>query len=232
MAGVSGAIVATLGCILPSCVIVMLIAWLTENTVICTSLMTPPRTASRRRRHDRFAAFSMMQSSFWRRPEQPSWVSMWRPLSSSLSLSLCCENGSPAPILVMCACGLAGFIVYSIFEGSEFPHNIQCLFHKSIATSQSTVFHYSKRSHCSLDDFSSILQWPLLYNLVIPALYLSRILAIQKNTYLPDIHIENRRIVIIEKHHAIASLLPTIIPSSLFGVDAPLVRRKESSGIS
>lgn len=118
MAGVSGAIVATLGCILPSCVIVMLIAWLYRkysNLHVIDDALRGLRPAVVGMIGS--AAFSMMQSSFL---AATGTAIMGVDVAAVIIFAVAffvLRKWKPSPILVMCACGLAGFIVYSIFGG-------------------------------------------------------------------------------------------------------------------
>ena len=118
MAGVSGAIVATLGCILPSCVIVMLIAWLYRkysNLHVIDDALRGLRPAVVGMIGS--AAFSMMQSSFL---AATGTAILGVDVAAVIIFAVAffvLRKWKPSPILVMCACGLAGFIVYSIFGG-------------------------------------------------------------------------------------------------------------------
>ena len=118
MAGVPGAIISTLGCILPSCVIVMLIAWLYRkysNLHVIDNALRGLRPAVVGMIGS--AAFSMIRSSFL---AATGTAIMGVDVAAVIIFAgafLALRKWKPSPIFVMCACGLAGFIVYPIFGG-------------------------------------------------------------------------------------------------------------------
>lgn len=110
LAGVPGAIIATLGCILPSCVIVMLIAWLYRkysNLRAIDGALKGLRPAVVGMIAT--AALTMMQSAFF----TDAGVDIAAILIFAASL-FALRKWKTSPILVMCASGLVGLIVYSI----------------------------------------------------------------------------------------------------------------------
>ena len=110
MAGIPGAIIATMGCIIPSCVIVMMIAWLYRKysslRVIDGALKgLRPAVAGM----IATAALTMLQSSIFRN----GGIDVAAILIFAAAL-LVLRKWKPSPILVMSASGLIGLIVYSI----------------------------------------------------------------------------------------------------------------------
>ena len=118
IAGTGGSLAATIGCILPSCVIVMLIAWLYRkysNLHVIDNALRGLRPAVVGMIGS--AAFSMIQSSFL---AATGTAIMGVDVAAVIIFAgafLALRKWKPSPIFVMCACGLAGFIVYSIFGG-------------------------------------------------------------------------------------------------------------------
>lgn len=119
MAGIPGALVATAGCILPSCFIVMLIAWLYRrysNLRLIDGALKGLRPAVVGMIAT--AALTMLQSS---------WFALTGTSVGGIDLAavilfaaafFVLRKWKPSPILIMCACGGAGLIVYSIFGGA------------------------------------------------------------------------------------------------------------------
>lgn len=118
MAGVPGAIIATLGCILPSCVIVMLIAFLYRRYVklhVIDDALRGLRPAVVGMIAS--AALSIIESSFL----AATGTSVMGVDIAAVLIFLCAflalRKWKPSPILIMCLSGLAGFVVYSVFGG-------------------------------------------------------------------------------------------------------------------
>lgn len=118
MAGIPGALTATAGCILPSCVIVMLIAWLYRkysNLRLIDGALKGLRPAVVGMIAT--AALTMLQASWFANTgTSVAGVDIAAVLLFAAALFVL-RKWRPSPILVMCACGAAGWIVYSIFGG-------------------------------------------------------------------------------------------------------------------
>ena len=116
MAGVPGALVATLGCVLPSCVIVLLIAWLYRrysNLRLIDGALKGLRPAVVGMIAT--AALTMLQSSFWAATGTSIGGVDIAAILIFASALTALRKFKLSPVLVMCVCGGIGWIVYSIF---------------------------------------------------------------------------------------------------------------------
>ena len=116
MAGVPGALVATLGCVLPSCVIVLLIAWLYRrysNLRLIDGALKGLRPAVVGMIAT--AALTMLQSSFWAATGTSIGGVDIAAILIFASALTALRKFKLSPVLIMCVCGGIGWIVYSIF---------------------------------------------------------------------------------------------------------------------
>ena len=119
MAGVPGAVIATLGCIFPSCVIVMLIAFIYKkfsSLKAVDAILRGLRPAVVGM--IAAAAWTMVQASFFHQTGASVYGVDLAAVALFLGAFAALRVWKPNPILVMCCTGVMGLLIYSLLGGS------------------------------------------------------------------------------------------------------------------
>lgn len=117
IAGIPGAIIATLGCIFPSIIIVLTLAFLYyryKGLTIVQGILNGLRPAVVAMIGS--AGLSLVQIAFWGEKEMSILPSSfdWPAVILFAAALLILRKWKPDPILVMTGCGVIGLIVYSV----------------------------------------------------------------------------------------------------------------------
>ncbi len=118
VAGISGALTATLGCIVPSCGIVMALAWLYtrfQKLELVQGILGGLRPAVVAMIAS--AGISLLLMALWGAQTLPPSITAIDPIAAGLFLAgfVVLRKWKCNPILVMLGCGLSGLVLYSIF---------------------------------------------------------------------------------------------------------------------
>lgn len=117
IAGIPGAIIATLGCIFPACVIVLTLAFLYyryKGLTIVQGILNGLRPAVIAMIGS--AGLSLVQLAFWGGEEIQFTASSldWPAVILFVIALIILRKWKPDPIIVMTGCGVIGLIVYSV----------------------------------------------------------------------------------------------------------------------
>lgn len=117
IAGISGALIATLGCVVPSCIIVMILAWLYKkykNLAVIQGVLEGLRPAVVALIAS--AGLSILILAFWGEGGFSLDIKSLNPVSIILFIGalIVLRKKKPSPIAVMFGCGLIGCITYMI----------------------------------------------------------------------------------------------------------------------
>ncbi len=115
IAGLPGALIATLGCVLPSCLIVSGLAFLYRkfrNLSLIQGILNGLRPAVVALIAS--AGLSILLTALWSSGQSTRWLENLRPISCALfALALLIlRRKKPSPILVMAGCGAVGILLY------------------------------------------------------------------------------------------------------------------------
>jgi len=115
LAGLPGALVATFGCILPSCVIVLTLAWLYNryrNLSLIQGVLSGLRPAVVALIAS--AGLSILMTALWGGENSTSWVGDFRVISFLMfgAALFVLRRFKPGPVWVMMGCGAAGVMLH------------------------------------------------------------------------------------------------------------------------